>query len=190
MILITIITKVLLDIPNIVFKTGKCVIMLKLFKDAEMAIIDLQVGCVARRHLQPGVPGALLLPCSAHHVINAWLDAFSLVQPSQLLSSKNGGLEEVHAGHKGLLSLTLQRGTKILTNDGTASLPEWQCLVQDLLHYMVSAHVASSSQPSTDEAAKEIRRLAAKYAWWWDAHKRDAEPTTIYWSIDAAITSG
>ena len=50
--------------------------------------------------------------------------------------------------------------------------------------------MASSSQPSTDEAAKEIRRLAAKYAWWWDVHKRDAEPTTIYWSIDAAITLG
>lgn len=53
---------------------------------------------------------------------------------------------------------------------------------------MVSAHVASSGQPSMEEAAKEMWRLSVKYAWWWDSHKRDAEPTTIYWSIDAAIT--
>ena len=100
--------------------------------------------------------------------------------------------EEVQDGHKGLLSLTCNEAPKL---SPTMALPP--CLNdgawvfhQDLLHFMVSAHVASSSQPSTDEAAKEIRRLAAKYAWWWDAHKRDAEPTTIYRSIDAAVTSG
>ncbi|KAK9917000.1 hypothetical protein WJX75_009748 [Coccomyxa subellipsoidea] len=90
-----------------------------------------------------------------------------------------------------LLSTMPGSGTRVRQLEWDVS-PEDTCNLecQDLLHYMVSAHVASSSQPSTDEAAKEIRRLAAKYAWWWDAHKRDAEPATIYWSIDAAITSG
>lgn len=53
---------------------------------------------------------------------------------------------------------------------------------------MVSAHIAAGSQPSVEDAAREMRRLAAKYAWWWDSHRTDSKPTTYYWSIDAAIT--
>lgn len=75
----------LLDIATVVLRTGKHVtfMMANSVKDAEMRLIDLQVGCIARRHLQSGVPGAPLLPCSAY-----WLDAFPLVQSFQSLSSK------------------------------------------------------------------------------------------------------
>ena len=62
-----IIIQVMLDIPTVVLRTGKRVTIKNVnsVKDAEMGFINLQVGCIARRHLQSGVPGAPLLPCSA-----------------------------------------------------------------------------------------------------------------------------
>ncbi len=57
---------------------------------------------------------------------------------------------------------------------------------QDLLHYMVSAHVRVGARDSIEEAARQAARLAGKHARWWEAHKRDAVPTTLYWNDDGS----
>ena len=53
--------------------------------------------------------------------------------------------------------------------------------VQDVVHFMVSAYV---KEKGTEEAAAAIRRLAAKWLWWWEAQKPDFAPTTLYWTFD------
>jgi hypothetical protein len=58
------------------------------------------------------------------------------------------------------------------------------CWTQDLLHYMVSVHARVGRQATIEEAAGQLQRLANKHAWWWDTHRRNATPTTLYWRDD------
>ena len=53
--------------------------------------------------------------------------------------------------------------------------------VQDLVHFMVSAHVRDVD---TKEAAASMRRLASKWMWWWDMQKPAYIPTILYWTFD------
>ena len=53
--------------------------------------------------------------------------------------------------------------------------------MQDLVHFMVSAHVGDTD---IKEAAANAKRLASKWLLWWEAQKPGFAPTTLYWTFD------
>ncbi|BDA41187.1 hypothetical protein COCOBI_01-8420 [Coccomyxa sp. Obi] len=110
---------------------------------------------------------------------------FSLYRPAARLFDpfQWSGHDDASQGH-GVWEMTNRMKWDVSPED-TCNL---EC--QDLLHYMVSAHVPAGAHASMEQAALEMQRLAAKYEWWWESHRTDSEPTTIYWSIDFAIATG
>ena len=54
-------------------------------------------------------------------------------------------------------------------------------ILQDFLHFMVSAYVSDSDRK---EAASKIKRLASKWLWWWESQRKDFVATTLYWTFD------
>ena len=53
--------------------------------------------------------------------------------------------------------------------------------VQDLVHFMISAHVEGDD---AKEVTANVKLLASKWLWWWEAQKPDHAPTTLYWTFD------